>query len=68
MQIENKRYTIILKNAMPTSQLQDMEVLKTSTRGEEYLLTLEALYIAERKPAINTKDEFKSRALTIKLF
>ena len=27
----------------------------------EKLLTLEALFISEIKPALNTKDEFKSR-------
>ena len=31
------------------------------------LLTLEALWIRDVKPQLNTKDEFRSRALTIKL-
>ena len=30
------------------------------------LLTLEALYINEYKPEINTKDEYRSRTLTLK--
>ena len=30
------------------------------------LLTLEALFISEIKPALNTKDEFKSRELKLK--
>ena len=32
------------------------------------LLTLEALYIKEIKPYLNTKDEYRSRALTLTLF
>ena len=45
----------------------DVEILQTSSRGEAYLLTLEALHQKERKPAINTKEEYRSRELTIKL-
>ena len=30
------------------------------------LMTLEALFIKEFKPALNTKDEYKSRTLTLK--
>ena len=32
----------------------------------EKLLTLEALFISEIKPLLNTKDEFKSRTLKLK--
>ena len=32
------------------------------------LLTLEALYINQIKPVLNTKDEYKSRTLTSKLY
>ena len=32
------------------------------------LLTLEALFIKEFKPSLNTKDEFKSRTLTLKFW
>ena len=32
----------------------------------EHLLTLEALYIGEIRPELNTKDEYQSRELTIK--
>ena len=46
---------------------EDVEILQTSSRGEAYLLTLEALHQKERKPAINTKEEYRSRELTIKL-
>ena len=34
-------------------------------RGDK-LLTLEALFISEIKPTLNTKDEFRSRELKLK--
>ena len=43
-------------------------ILASTSRSEAYRLTLEALYIEERRPQINTKDEFRSRTLTIKFF
>ena len=40
--------------------------------GQSYvlckLMTLDALYIKQLKPAINQKDEDKSRTLTLKLY
>ena len=45
---------------------ENVDVLRTSSRGEYYLLTLEALHIRELKPQINTKDEYKSRELIVK--
>ena len=45
-----------------------MNLLKTSARGEAHLLTLEAIFIEEMKPTINRKDEYRSRALTIRVF
>ena len=44
----------------------DVRILASSNRGMEHLLTLEALYIKEIKPELNTKDEYRSRELTIK--
>ena len=44
---------------------ENVDILKTSLRGEYYLVTLEALHIRELKPQI--KDEYKSRELMIKL-
>jgi len=32
------------------------------------LLSLEALYIDQIKPALDTKDEFRSRTLTLKVY
>ena len=48
--------------------MDDVEILKSSSRGEDHLLTLEALFIAELRPKINTKDEYRSRELTLKYF
>ena len=48
----------------PKEKKLDMIV---SARGEAFLLTLEALFIRELKPRINTKDEYRSRELKIKL-
>ena len=44
-----------------------VEKLGSTSRGEQFLLTLEALWIKELSPSINTKEEWKSRELTIKL-
>ena len=43
----------------------DVKVLTTSS-NQEKLLILEALFIRELKPTINTKEEFKSKKLRIK--
>ena len=46
---------------------EDIKILTSTQRGEEYLLTLEALWIDELNPSLNTKDEYRRRSLTIKL-
>ena len=46
---------------------ENVDILKSTARGEANLLTLEALFIRELKPTINTRDEYRSRELTIKL-
>ena len=50
-----------------TIKEEDVEILQSTSKGDAYLLTLEALHIQELKPTINTKDEYRSRTLTIKL-
>ena len=47
--------------------LKYIDILASTIQGENYLLTLEGLQIKELKPSINTKDEFKSRALRIRI-
>ena len=48
----------------PTAE--DVDILGSTSRGVEYLMTLEALWIKELGPEINTKDEYRSKTLTIK--
>ena len=47
--------------------LDDVVILSSTHRYVDVLLTLEALYIRELKPSINTRDEYRSRELTIKI-
>ena len=44
----------------------DIQTLGSTTRGEKYLLTLEALFQKDISPSLNTKEEYKSRTLSIK--
>ena len=53
-------------NAKPTFEC--LKIIKTTAKGEQHLLTLEALFIAEKKPKINIKDEYRSRNLTIRIY
>ena len=46
---------------------EHIDVLSSTSRWESHLLTLEALYIQELYPKINTKDEYRSRTLTIRI-
>ena len=46
---------------------ENVDILQQTSKGENFLLTLEALHQRERKPEINTKEEWRSRELTIKL-
>ena len=49
-------------------QTEDFEILrKVQNPNIVYLLIMEALYIREHQPALNTKDEFKERQLRIKV-
>ena len=42
-------------------------VIIDQTANTHKLLTLEALYILRERPKIKTRDEFRSRELTLKL-
>ena len=44
----------------------DVSILGKPKRGEYRLLTLEALFIKELAPVLNTKDEYRNRTLTLK--
>ena len=56
-----------MKKCNGVTSYDDFEILASSSRGEDYLLTLEALWIRELDPKINTKDEYKQKELTIRL-
>ena len=46
---------------------QCVSILASTHKGESSLLTLDALWIREIRPTLNTKDEFRSRELIIKI-
>ena len=46
-----------LSQCSTTITEENVDILKTPSRGEYYLLTLEALHTRALKPQINTKDE-----------
>ena len=54
-----------LQQCATTITEEDVKILASTSRGEIYLMTLEALWIRELKPSINTKDEYRSRTLVI---
>ena len=55
-------------NQCSTTLMEEhVRILHSTTRGEKFLQSLEALYIRERNPSINTRDEWRSRELKIKL-
>ena len=54
-----------LKNCNTDLQIDNVKILATAS-NQEKLMTLEALFIRDLKPSLNTKDEFKSRKLRIK--
>ena len=59
-----KRHFLQCINRKPT--WDDIIILCKTTRNTSFLETLEALYIREIKPSLNTKDEYRSRELLIK--
>ena len=49
------------------NKIPEIEVLKGSYRGMIHLSILEALFIREQKPLLNTKDEYIHRPLRIRI-
>ena len=58
----------LLKNHFEDCNVSpSMDMVKILGRAKfDRLLTLEALYIEEIRPTLNTKDEYKSRTLKLK--
>ena len=48
-------------------EIDMVEILASNQKSEQHRLTLEALFIREIKPSLNTKDEYRSRELRIRL-
>ena len=46
--------------------LKNISILISSIKTDEHLITLEALFIRDIKPAFNTKDEYRQKTLNIK--
>ena len=44
----------------------NFKILYKTYRNNDYLMTIEALFIRERKPNLNTKDEFRDKELRLK--
>ena len=55
-----------LKICKTTISCKETEILAATQRGQAFLMTLESIWIRELAPSINTKDEYKSRELTIR--
>ena len=54
------------KSCKSVVSMDDVSILSANSKSEIHLLTLEALFISDIKPNLNTKDEYKSRTLVIK--
>ena len=50
-----------------TFSLDYVTILASVLKSERHLLTMEALFIKELEPILNTKDEYKQRTLKIRL-
>ena len=48
--------------------MDSIKVLTTTFKSVYHLMTLEELFIDGIKPKLNTKDEFRSQTLTIKIW
>jgi len=48
--------------------MDNVDILASATRGVQQRLTIEALFIEERRPKLNTHEDFRNKTLTIKLF
>ena len=47
--------------------MEEVSILATSLESVGHLMTLEAVWINVIKPELNAKDEYRSRALVIRL-
>ena len=59
-----KEHFVQCKNKIDNDSIS---VLDSTANSDSFLLTLEAIWIRDIKPKINTKDEFRSRELIIRI-
>ena len=60
-----KEHTKSCKNELGT--IETTEILHKSHKGQIFLSILEALYIRDINPSLNTRDEFRGRSLRIRI-
>ena len=46
--------------------MDNFKILTKTNRNNDFLETLEALFIKELKPELNTKEDFKNKELQLK--
>ena len=46
--------------------MDDFKILTKTNKNNEFLETLEALFIREIKPDLNTKEDFRNKELRLK--
>ena len=59
-------WVTILQHAILNWTMNNVNIVASSLKSSNHLMTLEALLINDIKPSLNTKDEYRSRALVIK--
>ena len=60
-----KYYEGFLETCIDGITQDSVEILGSTSKGEVHLLTLEALWIRELKPFLNTQDTMRSRDLKL---
>ena len=50
-----------------TTEFNNLDIIDSTIKSQDHLETLEELYIREIKPDLNSKDEFRSKQLLIKM-
>ena len=46
--------------------MDDFKILTKTNKNNDFLETLEALFIRELKPSLNTKEDFRNKELRLK--
>ena len=64
---EGPMKTHYLKCGVKSLTDDDITIIGSNRKSEDHLLTLEALFLREIKPEINTKEEYKRKTLVIKI-